>query len=75
MKSKCRICFEKDARVVKAPRWQDGMIADFSEGTCGDEACLKEYQLGMEEGWRLAEEEFEFRKMMEEISNGDQDSI
>ena len=68
MKAQCCICGE-DAKIVKGNHWSTGLEVELVEGTCGHPKCVKEYEAGMEEGFRLAEEEFEFRKMMEEIDN------
>ena len=68
MKAQCCICGD-DAKIVKKHHWSTGLEVDLVEGTCGRPECLSVYEEGMQEGFRLAEEEFEFRKMMEEIDN------
>ncbi len=68
MKAKCCIC-DKDAKIVKGNHWKTGLEVDLVEGTCGSPDCVKEYEAGIEEGFRLAEEEHDFRKMMEDIEN------
>lgn len=68
MKAKCCVC-DKDAKIVMGEHWKTGMMVELVEGTCGHPDCVREYEASMEEGYRLAEEEYEFRKMMEEIDN------
>jgi hypothetical protein len=68
MKAKCCIC-DKDAKIVLEKHWKTGLIIELTENTCGEPDCVREYEASIEEGFRLAEEEFEFRKMMEEIDD------
>lgn len=68
MKPKCCIC-EKDAKITIGQHWRTGMPIELTEGTCGSPKCVKEYEKGMEEGLRLAEEENEINLAILELEN------
>lgn len=67
MRTKCCICGEKDAKIKLDKHWKTGLVMEFVEGTCGDAACLEEFDRGLEIGYELAKKEIEQELLEDEV--------
>lgn len=71
METMCCICGKKKSRISVSKHWKTGLQTEFVEGTCGESACVKEFEEAIEIGIELAKEEAELSRAIQAMDEED----